>query len=106
MGEVGELKSKDNMCEDGLVAPPQPLSTKSDFMHHIIDLGQDATFFYNGNKAGICSRVENYIFSFELWYREKIKEYKNLDLETVMSDPFFDGKSINDLIDAVVFYFV
>lgn len=83
MGEVGELKSKDNMCEDDLVASPQHLSTKSDFMYHIIDLGQDATFFYNGNKAGICSRVENYIFSFELWYGEKIKEYENLDLETV-----------------------
>ena len=106
MGEVGELKSKDNMCEDGLVAPPQPLSTKSDFMHHIIDLGHDATFCYNSNKAGISSQVENGVFSFELWYGEQIKEYKNIDLETVMADSFFDGKSINDLIDAVVFYFV
>ncbi len=85
---------------------PAALSTKSDFIHHIIDLGHDAIFFYNGNKAGICSQVENYIFSFELWYGEQIKEYKNIDLETVMADPFFNGKSINDLIDTVGFYFV
>lgn len=106
MGEVGNLKSKENMCKDNLVATQHPLSTKSDFIHHIIDLGHDVIFFYNGNKAGICSQVENYIFSFELWYGEQIKEYKNLDLETVMTVPFFNGKSINDLIDTVVFYFV
>ena len=72
---------------------------KTDFIHHLIDLGHDATFVYNSKKCGIFSKVENYKFSFNLCYGDQTKEYGDLELETVMSDPFFDGQSLNELLD-------
>ncbi len=55
----------------------------------------DITFEYNGKAAGITSTVENYIPTFQVWYGNEIKEYKTV--EDVMSDPFYDGKSLNDI---------
>ena len=82
------------------------LDKKADFIHHVLDLGQDATFVYNGKNCGIFSEVENYNFSFKLWYGEQTKKYENVELETIVSDPFFDNKSINDLLDEINVYFV
>ena len=82
------------------------MNTKSNLIYHIIDLGQDATFVYNGKKCGLFSEVENYNFSFDLWYGDQTKEFRNAELETIMSDPFFDGRSINDLLDEISFNFV
>lgn len=82
------------------------MNTKSNLIYHIIDLGQDATFVYNGKKCGLFSEVESYNFSFDLWYGDQTKEFRNAELETIMSDPFFDGRSINDLLDEISFNFV
>ena len=74
---------------------------KDEFMHCILDLGNDAIFDYNGKKAGLSSQVKNYVFSFQVWYGNQTKEYG-----TIMADPFFDGKSINDLLEEITIYFV
>lgn len=79
---------------------------KSEFIENMIDLGADATFIYNDKESGLCSEVQNSIFSFQAWYGNEIKEYGTVSLETVMADPFFDGKSINDLLDKIDIYFV
>ena len=99
-------KEKNEKNEEIISSNPFPINRKSEFIHHIIDLGQDANFVYNGKNCGIFSDVENYNFSFNLWYGEQTKEYRNIELETIMSDPFFDGKSINDLLDEISFNFV
>lgn len=79
---------------------------KDEFMRCILDLGNDAIFDYNGKKAGLSSQVKNYVFSFQVWYGNQTKEYGTVELETIMADPFFDGKSINDLLEEITIYFV
>lgn len=79
---------------------------KSYFIKCIMEFGNDVTFLYNDKKCGICSVVENSIFSFQAWYGKEIKEYGQNSIETVMQDKFFDGKSINELLDVVEFWFI
>ena len=79
---------------------------KCDFVKCIMELGNDVTFVYNNKKCGICSEVKSSIFSFQAWCGKEIKEYKQSNLQTVMEDKFFDGKSINELLNIVEFWFV
>ena len=69
----------------------------------ISDCCNDVLFIYNGKKSGITSTVKNSIPTFQVWYGEKTKEYN--DIDSVMSDNFFDGKSLNDLSETVNFSF-
>lgn len=69
----------------------------------ISDCCDDVFFTYNGKKSGITSTVENSIPTFQVWYGEKTKEYK--DIDSVMSDNFFDGKSLDELSETVNFSF-
>lgn len=69
----------------------------------ISDCCNDVFFIYNGKKSGITSTVKNSIPTFQVWYGEKTKEYK--DIDSVMSDNFFDGKSLNELLETVKFSF-
>ena len=79
---------------------------KTCFIKYIVEFGNDVTFSYNNKKCGICSEVKNYIFSFQAWCGEKIKEYGKTNIETVMQDKFFDGKSIDELLSVVEFQFI
>ena len=79
---------------------------KAEFIEQITKLGGDAIFTFNGNKSGICTEVRDSIFSFTAWYGKQIKEYGKTNIDHVMEDPFFGGKSINDLLDIVEFFFL
>ena len=69
----------------------------------IADCCNDVVFTYNGKKSGITSVVHNSVPTFQVWFGSETKEYDNVD--DVMSDKFYDGKSINDLIHDVDFTF-
>ena len=79
---------------------------KSYFIKCMIEFVNDVTFLYNDKKCGICSALENSIFSFQAWCGNEIKEYGQTPIEIVMQDKFFDGKSINELLDTVEFWFI
>ena len=55
----------------------------------------DLLFVYKGKKAIITSTVENYVPTYEVFYGENERQYANVD--AVMSDKFYDGKSIIEL---------
>ena len=74
---------------------------KSELITAMINDGVDVVFTYNGQKAGLCSNVYNGVFSFQAWCGESIKVYRHMTLESVIEDPFFDGKSISDLLKTV-----
>ncbi len=75
----------------------------NDLKQIISDCCNDVIFKYNGKSSGITSTVKNSIPLFQSWHGNKIKEYSNI--YDVMSDKFFSGKSLNDLVGIVEFEF-
>ena len=65
------------------------------------DCCNDVTFQYNGMDSGITVEVHDYIPVFQAWNGEKTKEYDNVD--DVMNDKFYSGKSLVDLSEIVQF---
>lgn len=63
----------------------------------------DVSFVYNGKQSGVTSEVLNSIPKFQSWYGDQTKEYENVD--DVMADKFFGGKSLIDLANSVKFAF-
>lgn len=59
----------------------------------------DVEFIYNGKRSGVTSEVHDYIPTFAMWYGEKEKIYS--DIDEVMSDKFFDGKSLSEIAEIV-----
>lgn len=70
----------------------------------IAECCNDVIFTYNGKQSGVTSEVHNSIPTFQVWHGSETKEYDNVD--DVMNDKFYGGKSINDLLDDVEFTFV
>ena len=77
--------------------------TKQELKNIISDCCNDVVFTYNGKKSGITSEVHNSIPTFQVWHGNETKEYDNVD--DVVSDKFYSGKSINDLMNDVDFSF-
>lgn len=69
----------------------------------ILECCNDVLFVYNGKKSGITSEVHDSVPTFQVWHGSNIKEYS--DVDALMSDKFFGGKSVNELLDAVTFTF-
>lgn len=72
---------------------------KNELKQVIADCCNDITFFYNGKKSGVTSEVENYVPTFQAWHGNSVKSYA--DVEEVMKDQFYGGKSLSDLADVV-----
>ena len=62
----------------------------------ILPCVNDVYFVFNGKNCGVSSQVNDYIPIYECWYGDTIKEYSNVD--DLINDLFFDGKSIADII--------
>ena len=75
--------------------------TKQILKQILSDCCNEVVFSYCGKSAGITSRVNDFITTFQAWYGSETKEYK--DIETVMTDSFFHGKSLEELIGEVDF---
>jgi len=63
----------------------------------------DVIFTYKGVSAGVTSEVINYIPIYQAWYGEAIKYYS--DVNDVVNDKMYSGKSIIELINEVDFRF-
>lgn len=61
----------------------------------------DIVFFYQGKPSGITSEVHNFVPTFQVWHGDEIKEYDNID--DVMTDTFYSGKSLTDIAKEVEF---
>ena len=77
--------------------------TKDELIGIIQDCSNDVTFEYNGKRAGITSEVYEYKAVYQVWYGMDTKEY--ISIEKLMNDPFYGGKSLNELVDIVEFFF-
>lgn len=75
--------------------------SKSELKRIISECINDVVFTYNKKKSGITAEVKNSVPTFQVWHGSDIKEYA--DIDALMSDKFFSGKSIDDLAEIVDF---
>lgn len=61
----------------------------------------DIVFSYAGKPSGVTIEVSNYAPMFQVWHGDQTKVYD--DLDDLMSDPFYSGKSLDDLAEKVEF---
>ena len=77
--------------------------TKAELKQVIRECCNDVLFTYNRKSSGITSEVREYAPTFQVWHGSDIKEYS--DVDELMKDKFFSGKSITDLLEEVEFTF-
>jgi hypothetical protein len=77
--------------------------TQAEMKQIIQDCCNDVLFTYNQKSSGFTSDVKNYVTTFHAWHGTETKDYSSVN--DLMSDPFFGGKSINELIGEVEFVF-
>ncbi|MBP3656101.1 MAG: hypothetical protein J6K32_05315 [Clostridia bacterium] len=70
----------------------------------ILDCCNDVVFTFNGKRSGISSEVQDYQPTFFVWHGADSKQYSNVDV--MLQDTFFSGKSIADLIELIEFEIV
>ena len=69
----------------------------------IIQCVNDVLFSYNGKSCGITSEVHDYVPTFQMWYGDKTDEFS--DINELINDKFFDGKSLSNLFHEIEFLF-
>lgn len=62
----------------------------------ILSLTQDIEFIYNDVNGSIIPLSHDDI---SMSYGDKNKNYKSVD--SLLSDPFFNGKSLNDIVEKI-----
>jgi hypothetical protein len=58
---------------------------------------QDIYFRYKGKRCGIESTVDGPIIIFTMWFGEKWKDFS--DIDDLVNESFFDGKTLRDICD-------
>ena len=76
---------------------------EADLRRMIGECCTDVLFEYNGKPSGVTAEVHEYVPTFQVWHGDAVREYDNVD--TLMHDPFFSGKSMHDLMNEVEFWF-
>ncbi len=77
--------------------------TREALVNNIIDCLREVVFVYNGKNCGIFFTIENGVWDFDLCYGDELKNFNDLDI--LLADKYFDGKSVEDLLDEVEFEF-
>lgn len=70
----------------------------------ILDDGSGFTFTYNGKPCGMEPDSMNRKTYYSAWYGDKNKDFNNLN--DLMSDKFFGGKSMAQLINDIELDFI
>ena len=73
--------------------------TASDLRVIIQDCCNDVIFNYENKASGVTSTVHNYIPTFQVWHGDEFKYYS--DVDELMSDKFYSGKSLNELVGVI-----
>lgn len=68
---------------------------------YIIECCNDIVFTYNNLQSGITSEVLESTPIYQAWYGDKTKEYS--DVDSLILDKFFGGKSILELSNKIEF---
>lgn len=77
--------------------------TRAELRQTILECCNDVLFTYDGKGSGITSEVKDYVPTFQVWHGSITKKYS--DVDELMNDPFFGGKSLNELIGKIEILF-
>lgn len=70
-----------------------------DLKRLVVDEMNDFYFDYEGKRVGVEQTVQNSIATYTMWWGDDEKEYS--DFDELLSDGFFDGRSVIDLLEIV-----
>lgn len=73
--------------------------TLDDLKRLVVDEANDFYFDYEGKRVGVEQIVTNSVATYTMWWGDEEKEYS--DFDELLSDGFFDGRSVIDLLDVV-----
>lgn len=73
--------------------------TVKDFLYNLTDEFGTAEFTYKEKKCGVEPETQNSNTTYCMWYGESWKDYQNIN--ELMSDKFFDGLSLTDILPLV-----
>ncbi len=74
-----------------------------DFLYNLVEMYGTAEFDYMGKKCGIEPETKNGITTYCMWYGKNWKDYN--DVDTLLKDQFFDGRSLTDILPEVDVWF-
>lgn len=77
--------------------------SKKEFLQNLTESYGTAEFNYKGKKCGVEPETENSITTYCMWYGESWKDFS--DVDSLMSDKFFDGRSLDDILPEVDVWF-
>lgn len=64
----------------------------------VVENFNEAYFDYNGKHCGIEPQADGFSRTYDMWYGDKVKTYS--DFDELATAPFFDGKTLADLLDS------
>lgn len=74
------------------------IMTIEELRQAVVQEGNDFYFDYKEIHAGVEFTAEDGIFYFSAWYGDKVKDYGPVEFDDVVSDKFYDGKSVAELL--------
>lgn len=77
--------------------------TLEEFVRMLTEEYATAEFEYNGKPCGIEPETQNSNTTYTMWYGETTKDYD--DIDDLLSDEFFDGKSLQDIFSSIDVWF-
>ena len=75
----------------------------NDFIHDLTEEYGTAEFVYNDKKCGVEPEVKDSAITYCMWYGDKWKDYS--DKDELLNDPFFNRRSLTDVLQEVVVSF-
>ena len=73
--------------------------SKNELRQILSECCNDISFSYRGVMSGVTVEVRDCIPTYQAWHGDDTREYDNID--EVMADKFYSGKSLNDLLHDV-----
>ena len=72
---------------------------KQELRQFVANCCNDIIFKYNNMPSGITAEVSDYIPVCHMWYGNISKDYS--DVDELINDDFFDGKTLNEIVDDI-----
>ena len=73
--------------------------TANELREIIRECCNDVIFTYDNKESGVTSTVRDYIPTFQVWHGDDHKYYS--DVDELMTDKFYSGKSLDELVEIV-----